>query len=87
VFVRVLAVLVTLGLLVGSAHAHDLSAPPAVAVLVEELDDNQEALVLVGEGVALEESRSAPALMASETAPGYEHLWSVFRPPRAYAFN
>jgi hypothetical protein len=90
VFIRVLAVLFTLGLLVSSAQAYDHgSVPePSAPVLVDHVDDGQDevdiALVPI---LPVEQSRSAPALAAPDAPPHYRHCAFVFRPPRSYAFN
>ena len=82
---RLLAVLVALGLLVGSAQAHTPSAP--IAVLVDQVDEADDLGVLVPSAVPLEESRGTVAIHATDAPPGHQPYRFVFRPPRSYAFN
>jgi hypothetical protein len=84
-FFRLLAVLVALGLLVGSAQAHTPSAP--VVVLVDQVDDADEVGVLVTTAAPIEESRASAPLCATDAPAGYRPCVFVFRPPRTYAFN
>jgi hypothetical protein len=89
VLLRLFAVLVMLGLLVGPAQAHDPSnvAGPPVPVLVDELVDTHDVdLVIVGEPPH-QDSLKLPALTAPDAPPGRQAGVLVFRPPRAYAFN
>ena len=85
--VRLLAVLLVLGLCIGSAQAHDLAAQPAIAVVVDEVDDSSEPEVVVVELDSVQESRRDGARIAYEAPTHYQPCLFVFRPPRTYAFN
>ena len=86
--VRILAVLVTLGLLVSAADARELSAPPTAAALVDEVDDSAEDVAIEPLVVPLSEEFHAVGMFVMPDAPaGHQPCLYVFRPPRAYAFN
>ncbi|HEY5920275.1 MAG TPA: hypothetical protein VIV11_01335 [Kofleriaceae bacterium] len=85
--VRLLAALLVLGLCIGSAQAHDLGAQPAIAIVVDEVDESSELEVVVVEDESLQESRKDCTQAAHQRRPHYEPCRSVFRPPRTYAFN
>jgi len=88
VVVRILAVLVTLGLLVSAADARELSAPPTAAALVDAFDDTAEDVAIVIPTPLTSEEIHALGDFALPDAPaGHQPCLYVFRPPRAYAFN
>ena len=85
---RILAVLVTLGLLVSAADARELSAPTTVASLVDQVEDSAEDVALAPALIVPTEELPAASVFAMPDAPaGHQPCLYVFRPPRAYAFN
>ena len=90
VFVRLLAVLIALGLLVGSAPAPaqaQAHTPSALVVCVEEVEELDEVGDVVTELATPAESPAVAEHSASHGPPGYRPCRFVFRPPRTYAFN
>jgi len=85
---RLLAVLVALGLLVGSAQAHTPSGPIGpIPVLIDQVDEADDVGVLVTANAPLEESRARVVIHATDGPPGHQPCRFVFRPPRTCAFN
>jgi hypothetical protein len=89
-FVRVLAVLVTLGLLVGSfetASARTLSGPPGSALVDDASDDPVDITLVLPPVEPRDEPQPQLTLFAVDAPPHFQPCTIVFRPPRAYAFN
>jgi hypothetical protein len=90
VIVRVLATLITLGLLAAAVDARALDTPvtAALSITIDGCDDGADLELVVPVGSSLDDDcRPLAALITSESPPRYEHCRFVFRPPRAYALN
>ncbi len=87
--VRVLAILLTLGLVAGSVEARADVTPgtAALTISLEESDDLAEIELALPTPELAVDTSPTPTLVASDSPPHYEPCWFVFRPPRAYAFN
>ncbi|HEX5062951.1 MAG TPA: hypothetical protein VFV99_26435 [Kofleriaceae bacterium] len=85
--VRILAALVTLGLLVSAADARELSAPPTAAALVDAVDDTEDVALALPPTLTPEEFHVVNDFALPEAPAGHQPCVYVFRPPRAYAFN
>lgn len=81
VLLRLLALLVTFGMLVISTQAHDLQPAAETPALVDIADDVQfEAIEPVDFSVLPARVVEPPTLVSQPQ--GYRHELSVFRPPR-----
>jgi hypothetical protein len=85
VFVRLLAVLLALGMLVISAQASDLATPDTAAIV----DDADEVPVfnVIETPAVLSDQPPAQTMLPAPNAPvGHRPEIMIFRPPRAVAF-
>jgi hypothetical protein len=89
VIVRVLAILLTVGLVAGSVEARADVTPSTAALTIslEESDDLAEIELALPTPELVDDTSPTPILVTSDSPPRYEPCWFVFRPPRAYAFN
>jgi hypothetical protein len=89
VIVRVLAILLTLGVVAGSVEARADVTPStaALSISLAESDDLAEIELALPTPELVDDTSATPTLVTSDSPPHYEPCWFVFRPPRTYAFN
>lgn len=88
VFVRLLAVLLSLGMLVISAQASDLATPGIsdTAAIVDDADEAPPVILLETPTVVSDQPPAHSALPAPNAPVGHRPEIMIFRPPRAAAF-
>ena len=87
--IRVLAVLLTLGLVAGSVEARADVTPSTAALTISlaESDDLAEVELMLPAPELVEDTGGSAVSIANDSPPRYEPCWFVFRPPRAFTFN
>ena len=87
--IRLLAVVFSFGLLVGSVEARpaELVSGPTAALVDEAEADDADITLVVPLDTPHPEGLPSPSRLATDAPAHYKHLSFVFRPPRGPAFN